>query len=104
MCFFVGREDWFPLSTQTAKVVLQYNLSTVYAMRGEYDKAGELVRQVLHENDLQYRHPGTILMNHSSFLQLWNASKSHGIDVPIQVVTLALYVELQLGNIVYSII
>ncbi|XP_046649723.1 CCR4-NOT transcription complex subunit 10-like [Daphnia pulicaria] len=66
--------DWFPLSTQTAKVVLQYNLSTVYAMRGEYDKAGELVRQ------------------------LWNASKSHGIDVPIQVVTLALYVELQLGR------
>ncbi|EFX61588.1 hypothetical protein DAPPUDRAFT_338861 [Daphnia pulex] len=43
-------------------------------MRGEYDKAGELVRQ------------------------LWNASKSHGIDVPIQVVTLALYVELQLGR------
>nr|CAH0105268.1 unnamed protein product [Daphnia galeata] len=66
--------DWFPLSTQTAKVVLQYNLSTVYAMRGEYEKAGELVRQ------------------------LWNASKSHGIDVPIQVVTLALYVELQLGR------
>ena len=45
-----GSKDWFPLSTQTAKVVLQYNLSTVYAMRGEYEKAGELVRQVLDEN------------------------------------------------------
>ena len=50
----MGGVDWFPLSTQTAKVVLQYNLSTVYAMRGEYDKAGELVRQVLHENDLPF--------------------------------------------------
>jgi hypothetical protein len=38
-------------------------------------------------------------MNHISFLQLWNASKSHGIDIPIQVVTLALYVELQLGEL-----
>ena len=30
------------------------------------------------------------------FLQLWNA-KSLGIDVPIQVITLAIYIELQLG-------
>jgi CCR4-NOT transcription complex subunit 10 len=38
--------DWFPVTTQSAKVVLQYNLSTVYALRGEFEKAGELVRQV----------------------------------------------------------
>lgn len=44
--FFPKFKDWFPTSTQTAKVVLQYNLSTVYALRGEYEKAGELVRQV----------------------------------------------------------
>jgi hypothetical protein len=43
-------------------------------------------------------------MSHISFLQLWNASKSHGIDVPIQVVTLALYVELQLGDLPHQII
>jgi hypothetical protein len=37
---------WYPSNTQTAKVVLQYNLSVVYALRGEYEKAGELLRQV----------------------------------------------------------
>ena len=39
--------DWYPNTTQTAKVVLQYNLSAVYALRGEFEKAGELLRQVL---------------------------------------------------------
>lgn len=66
-------QDWYPATTQSAKVVLQYNLSVVYAYRGEYEKAGELLRQ------------------------LWNA-KGLGIDVPVQVITLALYIELQMGR------
>lgn len=89
--------DWFPLSTQTAKVLLQYNLSTVYALRGEYEKAGELVRQVY----LTFVKLLEVVLIFKSHPQLWNASKTHGIDVPIQVVTLALYVELQSGESLY---
>lgn len=37
---------WYPSTTQTAKVILQYNMSVVFALRGEYEKAGELLRQV----------------------------------------------------------
>ena len=39
--------DWYPDSEQAAKVVLQYNLSVTYVYRGEYEKAGELLRTVL---------------------------------------------------------
>ena len=45
--FVIINADWFPATTQVAKVVLQYNLSAAYALRGEYEKAGELVRQVV---------------------------------------------------------
>lgn len=37
---------WFPQSAQTAKAILQYNLAVALALRGELDKAGEMLKQV----------------------------------------------------------
>ncbi|PSN45792.1 CCR4-NOT transcription complex subunit 10 [Blattella germanica] len=64
---------WFPNSLSTARAVMQYNLAVAFAIRGELDKAGETLKHV------------------------W-MSKSPGCDVPIHVIMLALYIELQLGH------
>ncbi|XP_069676719.1 CCR4-NOT transcription complex subunit 10-like isoform X2 [Periplaneta americana] len=64
---------WFPNSLPTARAVMQYNLAVAFAIRGELDKAGETLKQV------------------------W-MSKSPGCDIPIHVIMLALYIELQLGH------
>ncbi|KAJ9588355.1 hypothetical protein L9F63_018281 [Diploptera punctata] len=64
---------WFPNTLPTARAVMQYNLAVAFAIRGELDKAGETLKQV------------------------W-MSKSPGCDVPIHVIMLALYIELQLGH------
>lgn len=64
---------WFPNTLATAGAVIQYNLAVAFAIRGELDKAGETLKQV------------------------W-MSKGPGCDVPIHVIMLALYIELQLGH------
>ncbi|CAD6233953.1 GSCOCG00007429001-RA-CDS, partial [Cotesia congregata] len=71
--------SWFPKSLNTAKGILRYNLAVSYAIRGELDKSGETLKQV------------------------W-LSKGPDCDVPIHVIMLALYIELQLGETANSII
>ena len=38
--------SWYPSNTATGRVVLQFNLSVAYSLRGEFDKAADLLRQV----------------------------------------------------------
>ncbi|XP_054277600.1 CCR4-NOT transcription complex subunit 10 [Macrosteles quadrilineatus] len=64
---------WFPATTATGRAVLQYNLAVALALRGELDKAGDMLKQV------------------------WK-SKGPNCDVPIHVIALALYIELLLGH------
>lgn len=64
---------WFPTSVSTAKAIMQYNLAVAFAIRGELDKAGETLKQV------------------------W-MSKNPTCEVPIHVIMLVLYIELQLGH------
>ncbi|XP_063221594.1 CCR4-NOT transcription complex subunit 10 isoform X2 [Bacillus rossius redtenbacheri] len=64
---------WFPSSVPTARATMQYNLSVAFAIRGELDKAGETLKQV------------------------W-ISKNQMCDIPVHVIMLALYIELQLGE------
>ncbi|OXU31107.1 hypothetical protein TSAR_016403 [Trichomalopsis sarcophagae] len=69
-----SKVSWYPSNIATAKSILRYNLAVAYAIRGELDKSGEILKQV------------------------WT-SKGPDCDVPIHVIMLALYIELQLGNI-----
>ncbi|GLH02443.1 CCR4-NOT transcription complex subunit 10 [Gryllus bimaculatus] len=63
--------SWYPTSLHTAKSVMLYNLAVAFAIRGELDKAGETLKQV------------------------W-ANRNNVRDVPIHVIMLFLYIELQL--------
>ncbi|XP_012284437.1 CCR4-NOT transcription complex subunit 10 isoform X2 [Orussus abietinus] len=65
--------SWYPTSLHTGKAILRYNLAVAYAVRGELDKSSETLKQV------------------------W-MSKGPDCDVPIHVIMLALYIELQLGH------
>ncbi|XP_011494326.1 PREDICTED: CCR4-NOT transcription complex subunit 10-B [Ceratosolen solmsi marchali] len=69
-----SRISWYPLNIATAKSILRYNLAVAYAIRGELDKSGEILKQV------------------------WT-SKGPDCDVPIHIIMLALYIELQLGHV-----
>lgn len=64
---------WYPTTVPTGIAVLRYNLAVAYAIRGELDKSGETLKQV------------------------W-MSKGPDCDIPIHVIMLALYIELQLGH------
>ncbi|XP_066592790.1 CCR4-NOT transcription complex subunit 10-B [Prorops nasuta] len=66
-------KSWYPTSISTGTAILRYNLAVAYAIRGELDKSGETLKQV------------------------W-MSKGQDCDVPIHVIMLALYIELQLGH------
>lgn len=66
-------KTWYPTTVPTGVAVLRYNLAVAYAIRGELDKSGETLKQV------------------------W-MSKGPDCDVPIHVIMLALYIELQLGH------
>ncbi|XP_019883613.2 CCR4-NOT transcription complex subunit 10 isoform X3 [Camponotus floridanus] len=68
---------WYPTTVSTGIAVLRYNLAVAYAIRGELDKSGEILKQFL--------------------FQVW-MSKESDCDIPIQVIMLALYIELQLGH------
>lgn len=39
--------SWYPTNVATAKSILKYNLAVAYAYRGELDKSGEILKQVL---------------------------------------------------------
>ncbi|XP_043498543.1 CCR4-NOT transcription complex subunit 10 isoform X2 [Polistes fuscatus] len=64
---------WYPTTVATGVAIFRYNLAVAYAIRGELDKSGETLKQV------------------------W-LSKGIDCDVPIHVIMLALYIELQLGH------
>ncbi|XP_076248278.1 CCR4-NOT transcription complex subunit 10 isoform X2 [Calliopsis andreniformis] len=64
---------WYPTTVPTGIAVFRYNLAVAYAIRGELDKSGETLKQV------------------------W-MSKGPDCDIPIHVIMLALYIELQLGH------
>ncbi|XP_033221852.1 CCR4-NOT transcription complex subunit 10 isoform X2 [Belonocnema kinseyi] len=64
---------WYPTNILTGKAVLLYNMAVAYAIRGQLDRSGEIVGQ------------------------LWK-SKGTDYDIPIHVIMLALYIELQLGR------
>jgi len=65
--------DWYP---HTAKVVLCYNLSVAYTLRGEYNKASETLRSI-----------GP------------NLSGPNEAMLPIQVIILAIYIQLAQGYV-----
>lgn len=71
---FAFKQKWFPRSLRTANAVLRYNLAVAYAIRGELDKSGETLKQVY-------------------------MSKGPDCDIPIHVIMLALYIELQLDHV-----
>lgn len=64
---------WYPKTVSSGTAVVRYNLAVAYAIRGELDKSGETLKQI------------------------W-MSKEPDCDIPIQVIMLALYIELQLGH------
>ncbi|XP_015110061.1 CCR4-NOT transcription complex subunit 10 [Diachasma alloeum] len=70
----INTKKWFPTSLVTAKAILRYNLAVAYATRGELDKSSETLKEV------------------------W-VSKGPDCDIPIHVIMLALYIELQKGNV-----
>lgn len=50
MIFFLV--SWYPTNIATAKSIFKYNLAVAYAYRGELDKSGEILKQVM----LKVRH------------------------------------------------
>ncbi|XP_050428026.1 CCR4-NOT transcription complex subunit 10 isoform X2 [Adelges cooleyi] len=66
-------ENWKPDQQKSAKAVLYYNLAVALTLRGDLDKAGELLKQI------------------------W-LSKIEHVSVPVHVVILALYIHLRLGQ------
>lgn len=64
---------WFPDSLGAAHALLQYNLAVTLTIRGELERAADLLRRI------------------------WQSRNSN--KVPIHVVMLFLYTELQLGHI-----
>ncbi|XP_015376434.1 PREDICTED: CCR4-NOT transcription complex subunit 10-like isoform X2 [Diuraphis noxia] len=66
-------EEWKPNKQNSAKAVLYYNLAVALTLRGDLDKAGELLKQV------------------------WLSKIVH-VSVPVHVIILALYIHLQLGQ------
>ncbi|XP_050537482.1 CCR4-NOT transcription complex subunit 10 isoform X3 [Daktulosphaira vitifoliae] len=66
-------DNWKPDKQKSAKAVLYYNLAVALTLRGDLDKAGELLKQI------------------------W-LSKIEHVSVPVHVVILALYIHLRLGQ------
>ncbi|XP_014206690.1 CCR4-NOT transcription complex subunit 10 isoform X2 [Copidosoma floridanum] len=65
--------SWYPSDMASATAILQYNMSVAYAIRGELDKCTEVLKQI------------------------WNTRRPNS-DIPIHVIMLAVYIELQQGN------
>ena len=64
---------WSPTKLGTARAVMEYNLSVAFAIRGEYEKAGETLKGVYN-------------------------SRGPNCEVPAHVMMLVMYLELQLGK------
>ncbi|XP_076034064.1 CCR4-NOT transcription complex subunit 10 isoform X2 [Oratosquilla oratoria] len=64
-------QGWYPGKTSAALQVMRYNLSVAYTLRGELDKANNLLKEV------------------------WNERSG---NVPAQVIMLAMYIQLQMGH------
>lgn len=64
---------WLPTSLPSAQAVLQYNLATAHTIRGDLDQAADILKRV------------------------W-LSKGTSSEIPVQVISLALYIELALGH------
>lgn len=47
-------EQWKPDKQKSAKAVLYYNLAVALTLRGDLDKAGELLKQVKHYTFFHY--------------------------------------------------
>ena len=43
---------WYPTTVPTGIAVLRYNLAVAYAIRGELDKSGETLKQVIEKHKL----------------------------------------------------
>lgn len=69
--------EWFPENLTTAHAVMQYNLAVAMAFTGEFEKSSELLKKIWH-------------------------SKTSTRKVPIHVVMLFLYSELQSGALIIS--
>ncbi|CAG0882358.1 unnamed protein product [Cyprideis torosa] len=66
--------NWFPRSQKAALMVLRYNCVVAFTVRGEYDKAGEELKQ------------------------LWSLREAT-LDIPVAVIMIACYIQLMLGNV-----
>lgn len=64
-------ESWYPGNMTTAMQVMRYNLSVAYALRGELEKANNILKEV------------------------WTERNG---NMPAQVVMLAMYIQLQMGH------
>ncbi|KAF4525676.1 hypothetical protein B566_EDAN010666 [Ephemera danica] len=65
---------WEPMSVMTARATMLYNLAVAYAIRGNLDKASETISLV------------------------W-ASKTESSKIPVHLIMLTIYVELQQGHV-----
>ncbi|XP_018903609.2 CCR4-NOT transcription complex subunit 10-B isoform X2 [Bemisia tabaci] len=65
--------SWFPNNLTAAKNILQYNLAVALVIKGELEKSAEVLKSI------------------------W-VTKSEQSEIPVQVIALALYVELMLGH------
>lgn len=45
---------WYPTTVPTGIAVLRYNLAVAHAIRGELDKSGETLKQVIVKHKLFY--------------------------------------------------
>lgn len=69
----LGNKVWFPSTAAVARMVMQYNLTVAYTVRGELDKASDTLKQL-------------------------NNAKGSGTDIPIQAMMLAMYIQMQFGH------
>ncbi|GAB6030409.1 CCR4-NOT transcription complex subunit 10 [Chamberlinius hualienensis] len=65
-------KGWFPNSVNAANMVLQYNLTVAYTIRGELDKASDILKKI--------------------------NTKGPRTEIPVQALMLAMYIQMQLGH------
>lgn len=68
-----AKRSWKPDNSDSARAVFQYNLAVVLALKGDLQKAADLLKQV------------------------W-LTKGPQCEIPVQMISLALYIELSLGH------
>lgn len=68
------KRSWKPDNSASTRAVFQYNLAVVLALKGDLQKAADLLKQV------------------------W-LTKGPQCEIPVQMISLALYIELSLGTL-----